>query len=379
MSGRRQQRQQRQLVGDWYPAWSPRFWHGMLTVDWLRLLARNRFRVHPWRWGLAATVTAATLFNTKMRLVQTAVYGHRVARTVVKEDPIFIVGHWRSGTTFLHELMAHDDRFATPTTYQCFAANHFLVTEWILTRVLWSLIPARRPMDNVAASWQAPQEDEFALCSMGLPSPYLRMAFPNHADEYLEYLDMEGLPEEAVSYWKSAVVEFVRLLTFHRGKRLVLKSPTHTGRIHLLAEMFPSAKFIHMVRNPYVIFPSTLRLWRSLDEAQGLQLPLHERLEDYVFRAFDRMYAGYQKSRRVVDENRVCDVRYEDLVCDPVATLAEVYEKLDLGDFTAIRPGVEDALRHQQTYQTNQYELPPAIVDEITQRWGGYARRYGYA
>jgi hypothetical protein len=330
------------------------------------------------RWGLAATVTAVTLFNSKMRLVQTAVYGHRVARTEVKEDPIFIVGHWRSGTTYLHELMAHDRRFATPTTYQCFAANHFLITEWLVTRAFWYLIPGRRPMDNVVAGWHTPQEDEFALCAMGLPSPYLRMAFPNHRDEYLEYLDMNGLSDEALAAWKTAVAQFVRMLTFHRGKRLVLKSPTHTGRVHILAEMFPSAKFIHIVRNPYVVFPSTVRLWKTLDEAHGLQLPRHKSLEDYVFRAFERMYAGYDRSRAVVDGNRVCDVRYEDLVRNPIAALAEVYRKLDLGDFAAMRPALEASLKNQQAYRTNQYDLPPDMVQRIAARWGTYAQRYGY-
>jgi hypothetical protein len=361
-----------------YPAWAPRFWHSMVISDWFRLLARNRFRIHPLRWGLASTVTLVTPFNTKMRLVQTAVYGHRVAHTEITEDPVFIVGHWRSGTTYLHELISRDDRFATPTTYQCFAANHFLVTEPWITRAFWYLIPARRPMDNVVAGWHEPQEDEFALCAMGVPSPYLRMAFPNHGDEYLDYLDMEGLSDREVARWCGALDRFIRSVTLLRQKRLVLKSPTHTGRIRLLARIFPGAQFIHIVRDPYTVVPSTLRLWQSLDEAQGLQRPRHDQLESYVFRAYERMYGGFQRGRGELDPRRICEIRYEDLVRDPCGTLRTVYDQLGLGDFEALRPDLEAALAQKEGYQTNRYQPCPRLDAEVASRWSDYIGRYGY-
>src|SRR5262245_20250114 len=102
-----------------YPFWSPRFWHGMEVHHWLDLLARNHFQVHPYRIGLAGTVSLASLFNTQMSIVQRALYGHRIRATQIDPDPVFIIGHWRSGTTYMHELMSHDERFVTPTTYEC--------------------------------------------------------------------------------------------------------------------------------------------------------------------------------------------------------------------------------------------------------------------
>ena len=85
--------------------------------------------------GLAATVTFASFINTAMEAMQRALLGRRVARTQLVEAPIFIVGHWRSGTTLLQELMVLDDRFTCPTTYQCFAPNHFLVSAWWVSAV----------------------------------------------------------------------------------------------------------------------------------------------------------------------------------------------------------------------------------------------------
>ena len=131
----------------------------MLLTDWLRLLASHGFRVHPTRWGIALGATVTAGFNSKMRLVQLAFRGHAIQKTQLPQDPLFVLGHWRSGTTFLHELLSLDQRFHTPTTYQCFAAPHFLITESVLTRLLWFLIPSKRPMDNMKAGWHAPQED----------------------------------------------------------------------------------------------------------------------------------------------------------------------------------------------------------------------------
>jgi hypothetical protein len=362
-----------------YPAWCARFWHGMRLGDWGKLAARNRFRIHPLRWGLATTVTLVTIFNSVMSRVQQAIYGRKIRRTRITADPVFIIGHWRSGTTYLHELMVLDDRFTYPTTYECFAPNHFLVTEAWFTKLFWFAVPAQRPMDNVKVGWDNPQEDEFALCGLGVPSPYLRMAFPNGPDRYDEYLDLDSLSPGELESWKAGLSKFVQMLTLRHGKRVILKSPTHTGRLKVLAQMFPGAKFVHVVRHPDALFPSTMRLWQSLDLVQGLQIPRHDRLDQYVHGAFERMYASFERGRSELAENRICDVRYEDLVRDPVGELARIYRSLDLGDFEYVRKKIEQYVGGQKEYRTNRHELEPATAAEIRRRWGDYMRRYGYA
>src|SRR4029453_11320402 len=67
-----------------YPFWAPRFWHGMTTGVWLRLVARNRFHISFLRLGLFCTVTAVSLINTFLWLVQKLIYGRRIERTQLK-------------------------------------------------------------------------------------------------------------------------------------------------------------------------------------------------------------------------------------------------------------------------------------------------------
>ncbi len=360
-----------------YPFWSPRFWHGMRFGDWVRLLAENRFRIHPLRWVMVLLISLITPFNTVMSRVQRGWFGRRIDNTPVV-PPLFIIGHWRSGTTYLHELLVLDDRFACPTTYQCFAPEHFLLTEWFLARFCGFLLPRRRPMDNVQAGWQRPQEDEFALLTMGVRTPYRRMAFPNNPPPDLEYLNMDGIPQPAVEAWCQAMRSFVQTLSFRHAKRIILKSPTHTGRVALLSRLFPGAQFIHITRDPLALFPSTRRLWKSLDAVQGCQVPRHEHLDEYVFESLLRMYDGFEKQRQELDPSRILDIRYEDLVADPVGVLEGIYQRLQLGDFRPVRDVVQQYVHSQKDFQTNRHQLAPELRTEIQRRWRAYFDRYGY-
>ncbi len=359
--------------------WMPRIWEGCDFFAWLRLLARNRFAVEPPYLYIAGIVTGVSFCHTVLRVVQEVVYGRRVRRTQIREAPLFIIGHWRTGTTLLHELLILDERHTFPNTYQCLEPNHFLLTERLVARWLGFLMPSRRPMDNMAAGWDRPQEDEFALCMVGQPSPYLSIAFPNRPPLDREALDLEGLSPAARAGWKRGFLRLLRTLTFKDPRRLVLKSPTHSARIKTLLEMFPDARFVHIVRNPYAVFPSTVNLWKSLYETHGLQKPTFAGLEEHVFETFTRLYDKLEEGKGLVDPSRFYEVGYEDLIRDPVGKMRELYDRLGLGGFDEVLPRVEKYLAENAGYQTNRYpKLTPELRDEITRRWGKVIRQYGY-
>jgi hypothetical protein len=358
---------------------SPPLWIGCDAVTWARLLACNRFAVHRSRWHVAALVSAVSVGQTAIGLAQRMIYGRRVAGTPIPNAPVFILGHWRSGTTLLHELLSRDPRHAFPTTYECLAPNHFLLTRSWLPRLMGRLIPSRRPMDNMALGWDRPQEDEFALCLLGQPSPYLRIAFPNRPAADAGALDLQDLSPQARRRWKDAFFRLMQGLTLGKGgRRLILKSPPHTCRIPTLLEVFPDARFVHIVRDPYVVYPSTLHLWRISYCLHGLQRPSWKDLPEYILETFVRMYDRLEERKRLIRPGRFHELRYEDLVRDPIGQLRTLYGALDLGDFEPARPSVEAHLAGLKDYVTNRYVLTPAERRTITQRWGAIIRRYGY-
>jgi len=358
--------------------WSPKFWDGMRFSAWIRLLARNGFRVGWQRWPLVALITALSLYQVVCRWWQWLWIGRHAAHTRIEQAPIFVIGHWRSGTTLLHELLVLDDRHAYPTTFECFAPNIFLMSEDFAIRWLGFLLPERRPMDNMAAGWERPQEDEFALCNLGLPSPYLTIAFPNEPPQYPEYLSLEDVPADGVEHWKQGLLGFLREVTHRHRKRLVLKSPPHTARVRVLAELFPDARFVHIVRDPYAVFPSTVHLWKRLYRLHGLQKPNYEGLEKYVLDNFAKMYEAFSAQRGSIAPERLCEVRYEDLVADPVGQVERIYESLDLSDFDRVRPALEAYMARTKDYKTNRFELPDEQRAQIESRWASFFEQYGY-
>lgn len=364
-----------------YPFWSPRFWHGMRWGDWMKLWAGHGFRTHPLRFGMACLLTGFTPFNSVLARLQAWRYGRQIADFELSQPPLFIIGHWRSGTTLLHELMYLDERFTAPNTYQCFTPHHCLVSEWILPKLLKFILPRQRPMDNMVAGWDRPQEDEFALLTLGAPTPYLRMAFPNDPPVHMNLLDMADVEPAALRQFEQAMLYLVKLIAFQSpDKQVLLKSPPHTGRVGFLSRLFPGAKFVHIARNPYSLFSSTLRLWDALDEAQGFYPPKDHNgsRAEYVFACLERMYHGLEQQRSQLSAAQLCDLKYEDLVKNPEGELARVYEELGLDSFATLQPKITQYFAGQKDYRTNVHQLDPELKARIRQRWATYFDRYGY-
>ena len=358
-----------------------RFWHSMGFSSYISMLSRNRFRISFLRWGMSFLLLNISLVNSFLNLLQTLLFAKKIRETELSQPPIFVVGHWRSGTTLLHELLSLDSNFGYPTTWECFAPKHFLVSSsWMPAIVAFSM-PAKRPMDSMDANFDAPQEDEFALLAMGAPSPYFRMAFPNDPPPYREFYAMTDCEEEDVAKFDDALTHFFKALTFKNKRRLVLKSPTHTGRIAHLAKLFPGAKFIHIARHPHKQLSSTLRMWHIMDEIQHFQKPRYTQQEllDQCFETFHEMYdEGYLQQVESIAESDRCEIRFEDLLADPESEIAKIYEALGLGDSKVIRTRVREYFGNRTDYKRNKHELSAHTKSEINENCKAYMQKYDY-
>lgn len=361
-------------------SWAPRFWAGMTFPAWWRLIFHNHFNFSFTKLYIAIIDTLVSLtINSPLTLVKKLTYRRKLAGMEFPRPPLFIIGHWRTGTTLLHELLAGDPSFTYSTYYQCFAPSHFLLTKNLFPKLFNFLMPSHRPMDNMGAGWDKAQEDEFALCNLGIPSPYWTIAFPNRPPQFPEYFSLDGLKEKDLGKWKMAWIGFLKeIVSLNPGKRLVLKSPTHSFRIKLILDLFPRAQFIHIIRDPYVVFPSTLHLWKTLYRTQGFQNPNFLGLEDSVLSTYVELNRKVEEGRRLVDPVNFYELKYEDLIADPLGRLKALYEGLNLGNFEKLKPTIEAYFKTHSGYQTNRYDLSQEMRREITQRWGPIIEKLGY-
>jgi hypothetical protein len=151
------------------------------------------------------------------------------------------------------------------------------------------------------------------------------------------------------------------------------------ARIKTLRQMFPDAIFIHIVRDPYVVFPSTVNLWRTLYLTHGLQTPTFAGLEEHVLMTFTRMYDRLEEAKKLLDSKQYFEIRYEDLTKDPVSAIERIYKHFELGQFEACLPRLREYLASIKGYETNKYQLSDEQRALIAKRWREVIERYGYA
>ncbi len=352
---------------------------GMTAGAWRSLLWQNRFAVDPPYWPRATFQSAISLYNSAFARLEDATYGSRVAAAPI-EPPIFILGHWRHGTTHLHNLLALDPNLAAPTLYQTLYPRTFLTTERVVPRLGQPLLLRRRPHDDVALGFGVPNEDELALVNDGAPSPYLSWVFPRRADRHDRFLTFREAAGDEVASWKSSLLRFLRKLALRGGRRAVLKSPPHTARIGLLLDLFPAARFIHIRRDPYQVFRSTRHMYATTMRYWRLQSPPPGDEDDRILRIYREMYDAYFDQRGLIPAGHSCEVAYEDLERDPIGQVGAIYEALGLPGFGAARPGMEVYLESIAGYRKNaDSELPGPVRQRVGQEWGRCFEEWGYA
>jgi len=355
-------------------------WFGMRFMTLMRLFWRGRFS-----FTLNCIPDTLALFiwvpwNTPLTWISEALYKRKAESLPLDEPPIFVIGHWRSGTTLLHDLFSEDPNLAYPTTYECFFPHHFLLTEGTLDHAFKVLLPKRRPQDDVPVGFDRPQEEEFAMIMLGDGSPYNTMAWPRRGPVDSDYVDFKGLPEKKVQRWADHFMWFYRRIKLKHGKRLVMKTPGNAGRLKVLTKLFPDARFVYIARNPLDVFPSTVKLWRALYSTQGLHNPpyLDAWLDDYVLEMFQRLTVAFEEDRHLIPEKNLVEIRYEDLVKDPIAAMRDIYEKLGIDKFDEAEGPMRAILTDRSDHRVSSYKLPKDIARKVADRLKPFIDRYGY-
>lgn len=346
-------------------------------------VALRFFRKRPpltWRkLGRTLTIPGFSLFNSAMAGVERLFYSRQIAETEIHPQPLFVIGHWRSGTTLLHNLVCHDQRYTFCNMYQVAFPRHFLLTENIIGPLTSPFIPKTRPMDNIPTGWKLPQEDEIGLCAMHLISPYLMIGIHDRP-AYVQYLEMEDVEPEELQRWKEDFLYFMKKLTLRENKPIILKSPTHTFRVRLLRQMFPEAKFLYIYRNPFNVFKSSMHLRATMFEENSLGEIDYEAFEDDVLYIYDRFFRAYERDRQEVPKGNLHEVRYEDLEKDPLGQLELAYNALELPGFGELRQRLEPEIPKLKQYKKNQYSSLDAVTKKrIYTRLRPAIERYGYS
>ena len=335
-------------------------------------LRKQIFRAEKFRFSLRylpkiALLTLQSAWQTHFSRRVEQRFGSEIAATTVR-SPIFILGHYRSGTTHLHELMALDARHASPSRFQAYHPASFLATErWF------------GPINDLFMLPRRVQEDEIGLMNLSGLSPYMDWCFPESRAGYSRYSTFRDASPEEAAAWKVALSWYLKALTVRHGKPILLKSPPHTGRIRLILDVFPDAKFIHIRRNPFDVFVSTVKLLKDLDPVFRLRVRRKPIDEEYVLNTYQTMYDALFDDLPLIPAGNFCEIAYEDLEVAPVEQLRKIYQDLGLGDFGLVAPALETYLKSIEGYQKNRHaRIDPATKARIVERWSRVFSAWNY-
>jgi omega-hydroxy-beta-dihydromenaquinone-9 sulfotransferase len=322
------------------------------------------------------------LLRWPMCAVEAARVARRVAEVRFDPPPVFIVGHWRSGTTYLHHLMSLDPAFCFPTLLDVYRPYDFLPSPLavISEKILLRSLPERRPMDSVPLRPGLPQEEEAALAAMGAPSFFNCLYFPRRMSAVFEREVLLADDETpATQRWRDCLRYFLaKLLVAHPGHRLLLKNPANSGRVRPLRAMFPGAKFVHIHRNPLAVFASTRKLYHRLLPLLALQPYRMDAVDAHILWAYPTLMDRLLDDLASLPEGDVIEIAYDELLRDPASVLARIYGTLGLGEVDLAKRSMSRFAAMGPAVPTAGPDSREAGLRRAAQAWRRQAERLGY-
>jgi omega-hydroxy-beta-dihydromenaquinone-9 sulfotransferase len=296
--------------------------------------------------------------------------------------PLFILGHWRTGTTYLHNLLSLDPQFGWVSVLETIAPEAALSFGPALRRLFQPLLPATRPFDTVPLHFDAPQEEELALVSMGAPNFYFGYFYFPRADEqfFRECLLFDEGPASLRAGFTQGLLTVLKRASLRQpGRTLLLKNPPHTGRVKLLLELFPDARFIHIARDPHAVFASTNHMRSTMVRLQGLQQVDDAYIRTRTVAFYKGMMERYLHERTLIPPGRLVELRLEDLEARPLDELRRVYDTLGLMGFEAVQPRLREASEAARSYRKNAFTPDLETAALLRREWSFAFDAFGYA
>ena len=286
------------------------------------------------------------------------------------EHPIFIVGVGRSGSTIFHKMLANHPQLVWLSQFNSKFPKKILLS---------SIVQGARHCP-VCGSFVR----RFVLPSEGYP--FWENICPGFRDPHQDLLASDVTPEKKLNIKKS----LSKLLTQKRS-RLLIKI-TGWPRVGFLKEIFPDAKFIHVVRDGRAVVQSLTKVsfWQAWERTGNWRMTwLEQELKKNhpkikpsgatLAAMFWRlMIESMEKATKGLSSKQILQIKYEDLCQDPKKVFSGVlaFSELD-HDGTFEKRIDENALRctndkFEQEFTKEQQKM---IVEII----GAELKRFGYA
>jgi len=346
---------------------------------WRKLRRANRID-KPFRF-MARRIAFMSYLSRPLQLLQNNINRKKLKRiTYDDQPPLFIIGHWRTGTTFLHNLLHKDTRFGYLCNYQTYVFTIALLSKKLMRALSRPLFPKERLQDNIKVSPYYPAEEEQPFTMISTRSGMHTFFFPRNRMYFDKYNVFKGISPREKKLWQRDYVYLLRNISLYNGnKPLLLKNPHNTGRVRELLELFPNAKFIFLHRDPYKVFLSTLHMYDKVVRSQFFHDVGDKEIRDLVLYISRETLRKYLDERELIPEGNLIEVAYSDLSENPLETVKRIYEQLKLPDFSEAQEEIKHHIDSVRDYKKNVFkELDPELKERVRKELDFYFKAFGY-
>ena len=339
----------------------------------------NKGHIAPRYYFKIFLTTLIILIATPFHLWEKIVFSRRLKNFEFKKPPIFILGHWRSGTTLLHNLLSKDPSAGYITTYQSLFPSN-LASKWLFRTFMKINMPDKRPSDGVKLNIDFPQEDEFAFSNLQWNAYYNFFYFPTYYKTFFEQaVHHKNLTKKEVELWFTSYDTLLKkALIDTKGERLIVKNPVNTARIDKILKLYPDAKFVFIYRNPITVFFSTQRFFQQLNPTLWLHEVDNQFIDKMIFDVYNWLMDDYLEQKSLIPTGNLLEIRFEEFELEPVKELERIYFNLLKEDFSAVKHYFSDYFTTQKSHKKNKYLVDDETIAAIRKHLGKYIEMYDY-
>ena len=351
---------------------------GITLKHLFRLLCRNKISCHPKYLFRLFFIFQSAFWSSLFSIIEKKRFGNQIKAIDNIPGPIFIIGHWRTGTTFLHKLMSLDPNFSAPTLFQVAIPDGCLSSYKFYKPLMQLMVSEHRPMDMVKLGMDEPQEDEYAIFRMTDYSPLERLVFPESGEYFLMNCDSFVPQDQRRPAWDETLKYFFSKLYFSSGKTIVSKNPFNSMRIKELKKIFPDARFIHIYRHPYKVIPSTIHMFDIVQQQNCLNKNIARPSMSEVIKVFGHFMTVIRNDLSSLPADKYYEIRFEEFESDPIQSLKTLYRSMGFEFSDEFGKNVTGYLSEIADYKKNKFNLSEDEKNLISTSLENHMKYYNY-
>ena len=269
-------------------------------------------------------------------------------------NPLFIIGLPRTGTTLLYNLLALNPVFRTPLGYEAVAPVFRPINSTVginRSDIAECLFDFEIDINNQVEAMHNHRQNLPIECQNIMTNVLALFYSETIGDSNPSEINNYSLPDYK---WHKKVLQVLQ----YEGtsKTWLLKCPSHINNMEQLIKVYPKSRIIHTHRNPMSVIPSCARLLKYFIDSHCKSHHFERTLETFI----NTLEIGLretidQRESSIIKASSIQDTYFDQLLKNPISCLKEIYNYFDIPFSQEIKTNALKYLKANPRYSKGKY------------------------